>query len=164
MRSRCCLCVRVCLCISPIVARQQLGKNPFIGARQRLGRNLTAVTKTHAIIEELLDASFSMWPVSYQGMYAITSSQNFFFQNNESRLKTIPYLFWNVMWTLNSLFPRAPVVFQYLWRDLANRWFKWSCFHTPTQLINDSLIRATNATGKDQIFYNIHLICQSHEI
>jgi hypothetical protein len=35
-------------------------------AMQRLGRNVTAVTNTHATTEELLDASFSMWPV-YQG-------------------------------------------------------------------------------------------------
>jgi hypothetical protein len=42
-------------------------KNPPIVARQRLGRDVTAVTNTHATIEELLDASFSMWPVSYQG-------------------------------------------------------------------------------------------------
>jgi hypothetical protein len=77
MTSRCCLCV--CLCISPIVARQGLGKNPLIVARQRLGKNLpivarhqlsrnvSAVKNTHATIEELLDASVSMWPVSYQG-------------------------------------------------------------------------------------------------
>jgi hypothetical protein len=87
MRSRCCLCA----CILPIVAgqwlgkysftvaRQRLGKNPPIVARKRLGktppivarkrldRNITAVTNTHATIEELLDAPFSMWPVSYQG-------------------------------------------------------------------------------------------------
>jgi hypothetical protein len=87
MRSRCCVFV----CVSPIsllgngsvkvpyfarqllgknsliVAGQQLGKNPPIVARQRLGRNVTAVTNTHTTIEELLDASFSMWPVSYQG-------------------------------------------------------------------------------------------------
>jgi hypothetical protein len=31
------LCVYVCLCISPIVARRRLGKNPLIVARQRLG-------------------------------------------------------------------------------------------------------------------------------
>jgi hypothetical protein len=42
-------------------------KNPRIVARQRLGRNVTAVTNTHATIEELLDVSCSMWPVSYQG-------------------------------------------------------------------------------------------------
>jgi hypothetical protein len=48
-----------------IVAMQRLGKNPPIFARQRLGRNVTAVTNTHTTIEELLDASFSMWPVSY---------------------------------------------------------------------------------------------------
>jgi hypothetical protein len=61
MRSCC------CLCIPPyIIAGQQLGKNPVIVARQRFGRNVTAVTNTHATIE-LLDALFSMWPVSYQG-------------------------------------------------------------------------------------------------
>jgi hypothetical protein len=48
-----------------IVARQRLGKNSSIVARQRLSRNVTAVTNTHAI-EELLDASFSMWPVLHQ--------------------------------------------------------------------------------------------------
>jgi hypothetical protein len=103
MRSRCCLCVCVYVCVSPTVARQRLGKsplivarqrpcknppivprqrlgkNPPIVARQRLGRNVTAVKNTHATIEELLDASFSMWPVSYQGKWAISSSQNFLF-------------------------------------------------------------------------------------
>jgi hypothetical protein len=68
--------VCVCLCIPPIVYRKRLGKNPLILARQRisknpaivgrqrLGRNVT-VTNTHATIEELLDASFSVWPMSY---------------------------------------------------------------------------------------------------
>jgi hypothetical protein len=68
----------VCLCIPPLVAWQRLGKsptvvarewpgkNPLIVARQRLGRNVTAVTNTHAI-EELLDATFPMWPGSQQG-------------------------------------------------------------------------------------------------
>jgi hypothetical protein len=50
-----------------IIARQRLGKNPLTIARQRLGRNVTLVTNTRATIEELLDASFPMWPVSYQG-------------------------------------------------------------------------------------------------
>jgi hypothetical protein len=75
MRSRCCLCV--CLCIPSIVARQRLGKNPRIVARQRLGRNVTAVTNIYAKTEELLDALFSMWAVPYQGKKAISSSQNF---------------------------------------------------------------------------------------
>jgi hypothetical protein len=94
---RCCLCVCISLIVarqrfgkSPlfvarqwlgknplIVSRQRLGKNPPIFARQRLGRYFNAVTNTHATIEELLDASFSMWPVSYQGKWAISSSQNF---------------------------------------------------------------------------------------
>jgi hypothetical protein len=79
MRSRCCLCVCLCVCIPPIVSkqrlgkspliinRQRLGKNPAIVARQRLGRNVTAVSNTYETIEELLDASFSVWPVSRQG-------------------------------------------------------------------------------------------------
>jgi hypothetical protein len=66
MRPHCCSCV--CVFVYPlIVTRQRIGKNPPIIARQRVGRNVTAVTNTHTTIEELLDASFSMWPVSYQG-------------------------------------------------------------------------------------------------
>jgi hypothetical protein len=82
----------VCVCVSPLivtgqrpgksslfvagqrlatnplmVARQRLGKNPLIVDRQRLGRNVTGVTNTDTRIEELLDASFSVWPMSYQG-------------------------------------------------------------------------------------------------
>jgi hypothetical protein len=70
MRSRCylCLCARANVCVyAPIVARQRIGRNPLIFARQLLGKNVTAVTYTHATIEELLDVSFSMWLVSYQG-------------------------------------------------------------------------------------------------
>jgi hypothetical protein len=33
---------------------------PAIGPWQRLGKNVTAATNTHATIEELLDASFSI--------------------------------------------------------------------------------------------------------
>jgi hypothetical protein len=40
---------------------------PLIIPRQRLSRNITTVTNTHATIEEVLDTSFSMWPMSYQG-------------------------------------------------------------------------------------------------
>jgi hypothetical protein len=84
-----CVCASVCLCIPHIVARQRFGKNPIIVARQRLGKNLpivarqrlgrnfAAVTNTRATTEELLDSSFSVWPVSYQGKLAISSSQNF---------------------------------------------------------------------------------------
>jgi hypothetical protein len=79
MRSLCCPCVCVCLCILPIVVRQRLGKNPLIVARQRLDRKFTAVTNTRATIEKLLDSSFSMWPVPYEGKQAISSSQNFLF-------------------------------------------------------------------------------------
>jgi hypothetical protein len=77
MRSRCCLSVCVCVCVyPPIVARQRLGKNPLIVARQRLGRIVTAVTNTHATIKEFFNASFSKWPMSYQGKQAISSSKN----------------------------------------------------------------------------------------
>jgi hypothetical protein len=34
--------------------------------RQRLGKNVTAATSTHATIEELLDALISMQSVSYE--------------------------------------------------------------------------------------------------
>jgi hypothetical protein len=37
------------------------------------------VTNTRATIEELLDESFLMWPMSYQGKQAISSSQNCLF-------------------------------------------------------------------------------------
>jgi hypothetical protein len=36
-------------------------------ARQRLVKNVTAVTNTHVALEELLDASFPMWPLLNQG-------------------------------------------------------------------------------------------------
>jgi hypothetical protein len=76
------------MCLYPfILARKQLGKNPPIVARQRLGRNVTAVTNTHVTIEELLDASFSMWPVSYQGKYAISSSHNCLFNMSSERYR-----------------------------------------------------------------------------
>jgi hypothetical protein len=60
--------VCVCFCVFP----------PIV-ARQRLGRNVTAVPNIHATIEELLDAPFSMWSVSYQKKQAISFSQNFLF-------------------------------------------------------------------------------------
>jgi hypothetical protein len=34
--------------------------------RQLFGKSVTAAMNTHAIIEELLDLSFSIWSVSYQ--------------------------------------------------------------------------------------------------
>jgi hypothetical protein len=40
-----------------IVARQRFDENPPIVAWRQLGRNVTAVTNTHAAVE-LLDASF----------------------------------------------------------------------------------------------------------
>jgi hypothetical protein len=70
----------VALCVSvypPIVARQRFGKNSLIVARQRIGRNVTAITNTHPTKEELLDASFSMWPVSHQGKQANSYFSNF---------------------------------------------------------------------------------------
>jgi hypothetical protein len=55
-------------------------------------RNVTAVTNTHATTEELLDASFSMWHLWYQGEQENSSSQNFLFQNKESQLESGIYL------------------------------------------------------------------------
>jgi hypothetical protein len=57
----------VAVCVYPrIVATQRLGKSPLTVARQRLRKNVTVVTNTHSTIEELSNASFSMWSVSYQ--------------------------------------------------------------------------------------------------
>jgi hypothetical protein len=39
---------------------------PFIVARQRLGKNVTAATNTHAKIENLLDKAFSVRFMLYQ--------------------------------------------------------------------------------------------------
>jgi hypothetical protein len=69
------------VCVCPFVY-------PPTVARQRLGKNVTAVTNTHATIEELLDASFCMRPVSYQGKEAISSFQNFLFVNHLKGKKT----------------------------------------------------------------------------
>jgi hypothetical protein len=49
---------------------------PSVVARQRLGKNVTAATNTHAPIEELLDASFSIRSMSCQRKVEISSSQN----------------------------------------------------------------------------------------
>jgi hypothetical protein len=58
----------LCVCVYPlIVARQWLGKNPLIVARQQLYGTVTAVTNTHATIEEFLDSPVLMWLVSYRG-------------------------------------------------------------------------------------------------
>jgi hypothetical protein len=57
----------VYICVCPVVARQRLSKNPHIVVTQRLGQNVTEATNTHATIEELLDASFSVRSVLYQG-------------------------------------------------------------------------------------------------
>jgi hypothetical protein len=85
----------VCVCVSPIVAKQRLSKIPLslLGngsvktplslLEQRVGRNVAAVTNTHSTIKELLDVSFAMWPVSYQGKSAISSSQNLFYYPTE---------------------------------------------------------------------------------
>jgi hypothetical protein len=77
MRSRCCLCVcaYVCLCIPLLLLGNGSVKFTLIVARQRLGRNVIAVTNTHATIE-LLGESFSMRPVSGQGKQANSSSKN----------------------------------------------------------------------------------------
>jgi hypothetical protein len=69
----------MCLFILAIVARQRFGKNavivswqrldknPLIVASQRLGRNVAAGTNARGTIKKMLDASVSMWPVSYEG-------------------------------------------------------------------------------------------------
>jgi hypothetical protein len=50
------VCVYVCLYVYPLIA-----------ARQRFGRHVPVVTNTHSTIGTLLDGSFSMRSVQYQG-------------------------------------------------------------------------------------------------
>jgi hypothetical protein len=57
-----------------------LKKNSPIVAKQWLSEMLAVATNTHTKIEELLNVSFFMWSVSYQGMSVISSSQKFLFQ------------------------------------------------------------------------------------
>jgi hypothetical protein len=54
--------ISLCLCMCILLSFLGNGsvKKP-IDPRQRLGRNFTALLNTHATIEELLEASFSMW-------------------------------------------------------------------------------------------------------
>jgi hypothetical protein len=53
-------------CINPSRQSVCLYVYPHTVARQRLGKNVTASSNTHATIEELLDASFPMQSVSYR--------------------------------------------------------------------------------------------------
>jgi hypothetical protein len=78
----------------PVIARQWLGKNLLIVARQRLIRNVTTVMNRHATIEELLDASFSAWPVLYQGKYAISSFQNFLHGSEIKGVRCTEHVSW----------------------------------------------------------------------
>jgi hypothetical protein len=58
----------VCMYVyPPIFARLRTGKYSLVLIRQRIGKNFTVATKKYATIEELLDATFSMSSVSYQG-------------------------------------------------------------------------------------------------
>jgi hypothetical protein len=57
--------ISVCLCL--FISLSLLGNGTV--------KNVTATTNTHATIEELLEASFSMRSVPYQEKYAISSSQ-----------------------------------------------------------------------------------------
>jgi hypothetical protein len=54
--------------------------HPLIVAMKRLGKNIPEATDIHAIIEELLDESFSIRCVSIKGKYTISSSKNLLFQ------------------------------------------------------------------------------------
>jgi hypothetical protein len=52
--------------INPSDQSECLYVYPPIVARQRLGKHVTAATNTHAIVEQLLEASFSIRSMSYQ--------------------------------------------------------------------------------------------------
>jgi hypothetical protein len=51
----------------PMVARERLGKSPLIAAKQRLGKNIPTSKNTNSAIEVLLEPSFPLRSVLYQG-------------------------------------------------------------------------------------------------
>jgi hypothetical protein len=53
--------------ISPPIGLCVCMCSPFIVARQRLGKDVTAATDTHGTLEELLDASFLCGPCRFNG-------------------------------------------------------------------------------------------------
>jgi hypothetical protein len=55
------------MCIPLLLLGNDSVKCPPIVARQRLGENFIAATCTHGRTEDLLDASFYMRSVSYEG-------------------------------------------------------------------------------------------------
>jgi hypothetical protein len=84
MRSRYCLgvCVCVYVCVSLlIVPRQRLGKYPLIVARQRLGRNFTAITNTHETLEEFWTRRFQCGPcrIKESGRLVLPRTSCYFF-------------------------------------------------------------------------------------
>jgi hypothetical protein len=105
------VCVSVCVSLATIVARQ------------RLSRNVTAVTNAHATIEELLDTSFSMRSVSYQGKWAISSSENFLFVLESCSV-------W-MSAVVAEILCRMPVTQGYC-RDIASKQTRTLSFHIPT--------------------------------
>jgi hypothetical protein len=56
----------VSICASPIISRQLLCKNPPTVARWQLSKNITATMNTYTT-KELLELSFYMWSMLYQG-------------------------------------------------------------------------------------------------
>jgi hypothetical protein len=61
------LCVYMCIPLF-LLGNDSVKSLPIV-ARQRLRENFTAATCSHAVIEELLDASFSIRSVSYEGKF-----------------------------------------------------------------------------------------------
>jgi hypothetical protein len=72
-----------------IVARQRRRQNPPTVAMQRLGKNVTAATNAKTTIEELLDVSFSMRSVSYQGKRRLVLPRTCLYFKNYKETKTI---------------------------------------------------------------------------
>jgi hypothetical protein len=57
----------VYMCISSVVVKQRLGKNTPIVGRQRLSKNVTEAMNAQERVEKLLDSSFSMRSLTYEG-------------------------------------------------------------------------------------------------
>jgi hypothetical protein len=71
------VCARACVGIPLSLLGNGSVKIPLLLLANGSEEMLPPETNTHATKEELFEASFSMWPVSYQGKQGMSSSQNF---------------------------------------------------------------------------------------
>jgi hypothetical protein len=131
--------------INPSHQSVRLYVYPANVARQRLGKNITAATNTHAAIELLLDGSFSMRSVSYQRKVGEYFSK---------LLVLIPTfaLLSRGLW----LVPLTSVIFHNYWSQSSKPVNFFSAIYTCISLVNVSFIIILESHSKlNNLWYNV---------